>query len=79
MRDGVKLFTSIHVPKGKSKTYPILMQRTCYSVRPYGEDKFKKSLGPSKFLMEDGYGKLGKIGCTQPRRVAAMSEAARVA
>jgi pre-mRNA-splicing factor ATP-dependent RNA helicase DHX38/PRP16 len=28
--------------------------------------------------MEDGYGKLGKIGCTQPRRVAAMSVAKRV-
>jgi hypothetical protein len=25
-----------------------------------------------------GYGKVGKIGCTQPRRVAAMSVAARV-
>ena len=28
--------------------------------------------------MEEGYGKLGVIGCTQPRRVAAMSVAKRV-
>ena len=31
-----------------------------------------------QFLHEVGYSKLGKIGCTQPRRVAAMSVAARV-
>ena len=32
-----------------------------------------------QYLYEAGYAKLGKIGCTQPRRVAAMSVAARVA
>ena len=32
-----------------------------------------------QYLLEAGYGRLGKIGCTQPRRVAAMSVAARVA
>lgn len=32
-----------------------------------------------QFLHEIGYSKLGKICCTQPRRVAAMSVAARVA
>ena len=55
MRDGTHLFTAVYIPKDKSKTYPFLMQRTPYSVRPYGEDKFKRSLGPSKYLMEDGY------------------------
>lgn len=33
----------------------------------------------TQYLHEAGYTKLGKIGCTQPRRVAAMSVAARVA
>jgi len=28
MRDGVKLFTSIYVPKGMSKKYPIMLHRT---------------------------------------------------
>ena len=28
MRDGVKLFTSIYVPKDKSKKYPIMLSRT---------------------------------------------------
>jgi pre-mRNA-splicing factor ATP-dependent RNA helicase DHX38/PRP16 len=32
----------------------------------------------TQYLMEEGYGKLGLIGCTQPRRVAAMSVAKRV-
>ena len=27
--------SSIYLPKDKSKTYPVLMQRTCYSVGPY--------------------------------------------
>ena len=55
MRDGVKLFTSIYTPKDKTKTYPFLMQRTCYSVAPYGADRFRLRLGPNKYLMQDGY------------------------
>jgi predicted acyl esterase len=51
MRDGVKLFTSIYIPKDISakNKYPILMQRTCYSVAPYGEDQFKKILVQTNF------------------------------
>lgn len=57
MRDGVKLFTSVYIPKdiSKNKKYPILMQRTCYSVAPYGEDQYRGGLGPNKFLMKDKY------------------------
>jgi uncharacterized protein len=55
MRDGIKLFTTVYSPKDKSKTYPILMQRTCYSVEPYGPTRMEKSLGPSPYLMKDGY------------------------
>lgn len=55
MRDGTKLFTAIYTPKDDSRTYPILMQRTCYSVRPYGEENFKTKLGPSSYLMRSGY------------------------
>lgn len=32
-----------------------------------------------QYLHEIGYTSIGKVGCTQPRRVAAMSVAARVA
>ena len=57
MRDGVKLFTSIYLPKdiSKAKKYPFLMQRTCYSVAPYGETEYKSSLGPNKYLMNEKY------------------------
>jgi len=54
MRDGIKLFTTIYAPKDKSKTYPILIQRTPYSVRPYGADKFKNRIAPNRHLMEEG-------------------------
>ena len=55
MRDGKKLFTSIYVPKDDSQKYPILMDRTPYSVGPYGEDQYKKHLGPSEEFEKAGY------------------------
>ncbi|ASU36585.1 CocE/NonD family hydrolase [Mucilaginibacter xinganensis] len=55
MRDGKKLFTSVYVPKDQSKKYPFMMDRTCYSVAPYGTDKYKGSLGPSPSFLHDGY------------------------
>ena len=46
MRDGVKLFTTIYEPKGQQNGYPagkhpILINRTPYSVGPYGETNFR--------------------------------------
>lgn len=57
MRDGVKLFTAVYIPKDISKKnkYPFLMQRTCYSIAPYGENEYRKSIGPNKYLMNDKY------------------------
>ncbi|HTD39648.1 MAG TPA: CocE/NonD family hydrolase [Mucilaginibacter sp.] len=55
MRDGKKLFTSVYVPKDQSKKYPIMMDRTPYSVAPYGPDTYKGSLGPSPLFLHDGY------------------------
>ncbi|MDV7186001.1 CocE/NonD family hydrolase [Lutibacter sp. TH_r2] len=54
MRDSVKLFTVIYSPKNTSKKYPILLQRTPYSCRPYGEDKFKNNIAPNPHLMKEG-------------------------
>lgn len=54
MRDGIKLHTTIYSPKDTSKTYPMLMMRTPYSCRPYGENEFKSKIGPNKYLMEEG-------------------------
>lgn len=55
MRDGVHLFTSIYMPKDTSQTYPILMRRTPYSVRPYGESEYPGSLGPSGLFTHERY------------------------
>ncbi|MFC5409854.1 CocE/NonD family hydrolase [Larkinella bovis] len=57
MRDGTKLHTAVYVPKDASETakYPIMMQRTCYSVAPYGPDQYPNRLGPSSTLMRDKY------------------------
>lgn len=55
MRDGVKLFTSIYLPKDQTKKYPFLITRTPYTVGPYGEDKYKLSLGTFPALMKEGF------------------------
>ena len=55
MRDGNTLFTAIYSPKDTSRKYPIIMQRTPYSCAPYGENEFKKSIGPSETMMKEGY------------------------
>jgi len=44
-----------------------------------GETGSGKTTQLPQYLHEAGYTKQGKVGCTQPRRVAAMSVAARVA
>ena len=54
MRDGTKLHTTIYSPKDTSQEYPILMQRTPYSSRPYGEDQFRSKIGPNEILMKEG-------------------------
>ena len=43
-----------------------------------GETGSGKTTQVPQYLHEDGYTAKGKVGCTQPRRVAAMSVAARV-
>ncbi|PYV14400.1 MAG: X-Pro dipeptidyl-peptidase [Acidobacteria bacterium] len=55
MRDGVRLFTSVYVPKSTDTTYPILLSRTPYSVSPYGEDRYRDNIGPSPSFAKQGY------------------------
>ena len=43
-----------------------------------GETGSGKTTQLTQYLREDGYWKYGIIGCTQPRRVAAVSVAKRV-
>ena len=59
MRDGKRLFTAVYVPKATAfpdkGPYPFLMDRTPYSVGPYGEDQYPKHLGPSEEFERTGY------------------------
>jgi pre-mRNA-splicing factor ATP-dependent RNA helicase DHX16 len=72
----------------KRKTLPVYAYRQTFldAVKEYqvliivGETGSGKTTQLPQYLYEDGYCKNGmKVGCTQPRRVAAMSVATRVA
>ena len=73
MRDGARLFTAVYVPKDASQSYPFMMDRTPYSVGPYGEDQYPSHLGPS-----DEFEKSGYIFVYQDVRGRYMSEGAFV-
>ncbi len=55
MRDGVELFTQVYIPKDTSKRYPIMLNRTPYSIGSYGTDNFRSFLGPSVDFTQEGY------------------------
>jgi uncharacterized protein len=70
MRDGIKLFTSMYIPKDTTEQHPILMQRTPYSCAPYGEDKWRNfTAGYLRYYLREGY-----IIVTQDVRGRWMSE-----
>src|SRR5687767_627481 len=55
MRDGVKLFTAIYIPRDRSQPYPIILNRTPYSVSPYGTEQYRSALGPSLFMQNEKF------------------------
>jgi len=55
MRDGVRLFTAVYIPKDGSARYPFLISRTPYGLAPYGVDHYPTQLGPSPELEQAGY------------------------
>jgi hypothetical protein len=56
MRDGVKLFTSLYIPKDQTEKHPLLVTRTPYSCAPYGENKFTGIWrGPRKYFAKENY------------------------
>ncbi|HOO98130.1 MAG TPA: CocE/NonD family hydrolase [Bacteroidales bacterium] len=40
MRDGVKLFTSVYIPRNSAEKHPILLNRTPYNIEPGGPDSY---------------------------------------
>ncbi len=57
MRDGVRLFTSIYMPKDKTTKHPIMLSRTPYSCAPYGADEYNSGLWRrhQRYYIREGY------------------------
>eukprot|EP01012_Entosiphon_sulcatum_P025318 TRINITY_DN3062_c0_g1_i1.p1 TRINITY_DN3062_c0_g1~~TRINITY_DN3062_c0_g1_i1.p1 ORF type:complete len:1199 (-),score=212.22 TRINITY_DN3062_c0_g1_i1:104-3628(-) len=70
-REGLPIF------KLKHQLVEAVRANQCLVV--IGETGSGKTTQITQYLAEDGYCSLGRIGCTQPRRVAATSVAKRVA
>jgi len=55
MRDGVRLFTSVYAPKDTTRPYPIILNRTPYSVGPYGLGATRNRMVPSMNEVREGF------------------------
>ena len=53
MRDGVRLFTRVYVPKDDSKPWPIILTRTPYALKPYGSENYNDPSGSFRTLAKD--------------------------
>jgi putative CocE/NonD family hydrolase len=53
MRDGVRLFTRIYVPKDDSSSWPIILTRTPYALKPYGTANYNDPVGSFRELAKD--------------------------
>jgi hypothetical protein len=55
MRDGIKLFALVYTPKDTTTYYPILLQRTPYSLKPYTVDVIQKPLELTKAYVREKF------------------------
>jgi len=55
MRDGVKLYTQVYIPKDESQKYPFLLIRTPYSIGYYGADNYRRILGSNNNYSREGF------------------------
>jgi hypothetical protein len=70
MRDGVRLFTRVYIPKDDVQAWPILITRTPYALKPYGEANYSDFTGSfmnfakDKFILvsQDVRGRYGSEG-----------------
>jgi putative CocE/NonD family hydrolase len=53
MRDGVRLFTRVYVPKDDSQAWPIILTRTPYALKPYGAENYNDVAGSFRTLAKD--------------------------
>lgn len=55
MRDGVRLFTRVYVPKDDSRPWPIMLTRTPYALKPYGSENYTSPVGSFRALARDKF------------------------
>src|SRR5438445_6036794 len=55
MRDGVRLFTSVLVPKDASTAYPFMLDRTPFNMGPYGPDEYVAVSRQTQAFLKAGY------------------------
>jgi uncharacterized protein len=55
MRDGVRLFTSVLVPKDASTTYPFMIGRSPFGIGPYGSDEYAMAAVHTDVFLKAGY------------------------
>src|SRR4051812_13128956 len=55
MRDGVHLFTRVYVPKDDSQKWPLLITRTPYALKPYGENNYSDFSGSFMNFAKDNF------------------------
>ncbi len=55
MRDGVELYTAVYTPRDTARAYAIMLNRTPYSVGPYGAAAYPRWLGPSPRFTDEGF------------------------
>ncbi len=55
MRDGVRLYTAIYLPRDRSRPHPIILRRTPYSVGRYGNTRYNGAGGTWAEFQRLGY------------------------
>ncbi len=55
MRDGIRLFTRVYLPKDDSQKWPLLITRTPYALKPYGSDNYNDPIGSFRTLARDKF------------------------
>ena len=53
MRDSVRLFTRVYLPKDDSQSWPIILTRTPYALKPYGAANYNDPVGTFRELARD--------------------------
>ncbi|MEO8427666.1 MAG: CocE/NonD family hydrolase [Verrucomicrobiota bacterium] len=55
MRDGVRLFTRVYVPKDDTEAWPVILTRTPYALKPYGTDNYTDPTGSFRTLATNNF------------------------